>query len=145
MNRLTLKQQKFVEAYIQNGGNGGEAVFEAGYDCTSPNSARSQASDNLRKPNIRLALEEAGYKDCGLIDEYKIEKARSIDGQHRKLATREDRAEFLTKVFQDDIYPIAARLRAVELLGKMYGDFLDRLAMQKEDIEIPVVNICLKD
>ena len=145
MKRLTIKQQRFVDEYINNGGNGGEAVFKAGYDCTSPNSARSQASDNLRKPNIRLALEEAGYKDCGIIKKDSLEIARKMESKKRKIATREDRAEFLTSVYKDETHHIAARLRAIELLGKMYGDFLDRVVMQKEEIEMPVVNICLKE
>ena len=30
--RLTIKQRRFVDAYIRNGGNGTGAVFDAGYE-----------------------------------------------------------------------------------------------------------------
>ena len=32
MNRLTIKQKKFVDAYVNNGGNGVEAIRAAGYN-----------------------------------------------------------------------------------------------------------------
>ena len=145
MRRLTSKQQKFVDAYIRNGGNGTQAVWEAGYDCKNANSARAQSSDNLRKPNIRLAMEEAGYRDSRLINTEGIIEARNVDLAHRKISTREDRAEFLTGVYLDESHHIVARLKAVELLGKMYGDFLDRVVLQKEDIQMPVIQIICPD
>ena len=75
--RLTIKQQKWVDAYIKNGGNGSKAVIEAGYDTVSERSAQVIASQNLEKPLIRLALEQAGYQDCGLIKTDDIKEARS--------------------------------------------------------------------
>ena len=143
MQRLTLKQQNFVDAYIKTGGNGTQAVWDAGYDCKNANSARAQSSDNLRKPNIRLALEEAGYRDCGLINTEGLLDARNIDLVQRNISTREDRAEFLTSTYKDESHHIVARLKAIELLGKMYGDYLDRVVLQKEEVKMPVINICL--
>ena len=70
--RLTIKQRRFVDAYIRNGGNGTGAVFDAGYETDSERSAQVIASQNLKKPVIMLALEEAGYQDCGLIDTERI-------------------------------------------------------------------------
>jgi len=35
--------------------------------------------------------------------------------------------------------------QAVQLLGKMYGDYLDRVVLQKEEVQMPVINICLDD
>ena len=78
--RLTIKQRRFVDAYIRNGGNGTGAVFDAGYETESERSAQVIASENLKKPVIMLALEEAGYIDCGLIDTDRIEKVRSFSG-----------------------------------------------------------------
>ena len=37
-NRLTLKQQRFVDSYIRNGGDGARAVVDAGYKVTSTSS-----------------------------------------------------------------------------------------------------------
>ena len=55
--KLTPKQKKFVEGYIEKG-NGTQAALEA-YDTTSEEVAAVIAHENLRKPNIQAALEEA--------------------------------------------------------------------------------------
>ena len=143
--RLTTKQRKFVDAYVQNGGNGIGAIKTAGYNCKNDNSARVQASENLKKPNIILAIEESGYSDSRIIDIMTLERARRLDLSERRISTREDRAEFLTGVYLDKSHPIICRLRAVELLGKMYGDYLDRVVLQKEEVQMPVINVCLAD
>ena len=145
MLRLTTKQRKFVDAYVNNGGNGVDAVINAGYTCKNENVARVQASDNLKKPNIILAIEEAGYKDSRIVDTKAIERGRRLDLAERRISTREDRAEFLTGIYLDEAFPIGSRLQAVQLLGKMYGDYLDRVVLQKEEVQMPVINICLDD
>ena len=143
--RLTIKQQQFVDAYIRNGGNGTGAVFEAGYDTVSQRSAQVIASQNLKKPIIMLHLEEAGYRDCGLIDTDTIEEVRTLDVGSRRIGSREDRAAFLTMVYENGSLPIGARLKAVELLCKMYGDFLEKVAIQEEPARVPVLNIIYTD
>lgn len=55
--RLTLKQQRFVDTYISNGGNGAQAVIDAGYNVTSRSSIHAISCENLKKPLIRLELE----------------------------------------------------------------------------------------
>ena len=57
ITRLTLKQQKFVDEYINNGGNGSKAVISAGYNATTENSIRSIASENLHRRLIGQAIE----------------------------------------------------------------------------------------
>jgi hypothetical protein len=52
---LTEMQAKFVEAYVENGGNGTQAAITAGY---SQDCARVQAQQNLERPKIRLAVEQ---------------------------------------------------------------------------------------
>lgn len=52
--KLTTKQDAFVKAYIENGGNGTQAALKAGY---SENSACEIAVENLGKPLIKEALE----------------------------------------------------------------------------------------
>ena len=145
MLRLTTKQRKFVDAYVNNGGNGVEAIRAAGYNCRTDNSARVQASENLKKPNIILAIEQSGYSDSRIVDTKAIERGRRLDLAERRISTRKDRAEFLTGVYLDEAFPIGSRLQAVQLLGKMYGDYLDRVVLQKEEVQMPVINICLDD
>lgn len=56
-NKLTKKQKEFVEAYVVTG-NGTQAALTA-YDTQDPDTAGVIAYENLRKPKIQNALEEA--------------------------------------------------------------------------------------
>lgn len=55
--KLTRKQKIFVEEYIETG-NGTQSALKA-YDTESDNTAAQIATENLRKPQIVKALEEA--------------------------------------------------------------------------------------
>lgn len=66
---LTVKQTKFVKAYVANDGNGREAA-KAAYDVANDNSASQLASETLNKPNVKSAI-EAALKKHGIT----IEKA----------------------------------------------------------------------
>jgi len=55
---LTVKQKKFVKEYVAKDGNGQEAA-KAVYGVSNDNSARQLASENLTKPNIKFAIEQA--------------------------------------------------------------------------------------
>ena len=46
-NRLTLKQQRFVDSYIRNGGDGARAVVDAGYKTSKLQSFYHSNSDDL--------------------------------------------------------------------------------------------------
>ena len=140
---LTCKQKRFVDAFVNNGGNGKEAIIEAGYNCINDNSARVLASENLKKPNVILAIEQSGYIDSRIINTEAIGGARKLDFAKRRISTREDRAEFLTGVYLDSSFPISSRLQAIQLLGKMYGDYLDRVVLEKQKVEMPVINVTL--
>ncbi len=141
--RLTNKQKRFVDAFVNNGGNGEKAIMAAGYNCNNDNSARVLASENLKKPNIILAIEQSGYIDSRIINTEAIGGARELDLAKRRISTREDRAEFLTGVYLDNSFPISSRFQAIQLLGKMYGDYLDRVVLQKEKVKMPVVHVTL--
>lgn len=65
--KLTIKQKKFVKAYIANDGNGRDAA-KAAYDVKTDGVAASIASENLNKPNIREAIEQALAKHEITID-----------------------------------------------------------------------------
>jgi phage terminase small subunit len=55
MSKLTIKQDKFVKAYLLNGGNSTKAALEAGY---SERTASEMGYENLRKPQIKEAIDE---------------------------------------------------------------------------------------
>lgn len=53
--KLTAKQQTFINAYLANGFNATQAAIEAGY---SEKTARSIGAENLTKPDIREAIDK---------------------------------------------------------------------------------------
>lgn len=59
--KLTVKQTKFVKAYVANDGNGTKAALET-YDTTEPTVANAIAVENLQKPSIKEAIENALIK-----------------------------------------------------------------------------------
>ena len=48
-------------------------------------------------------------------------------------------------IYEDSALPIRARLKAVELLCKMYGDFLERVVIKDEPVKMPVINFVYTD
>ena len=142
--RLTLKQQRFVDAYIQSGGDGAQAVIAAVYKTKSRQSIHTIACENLKKPLIRLELERQGYKDCGLIQSDAIVETRKIDERDNRVSSRQERAAFLTSVFEDTSQIIGARLKAADMLNRMYGDYKIGVMSTEQAIQMPIVNIRLK-
>jgi phage terminase small subunit len=101
MNKLTSKQQKFVEAYC---GNATEAARIAGYK-----QPMQQGERLLRKDEIHKAIED-----------------REAPEKESRIATREERQEFWTNTMLDKETNMKDRLRASELLGKSGADFIER-------------------
>ena len=56
--KLTVKQTKFVKAYVANDGNGTQAALSV-YNTTDLDTARAIGSENLAKPSIRDAVDKA--------------------------------------------------------------------------------------
>lgn len=56
--KLTIKQKKFVKAYVANDGNGTKAALET-YDTVDDKTAGVIAVENLGKPSIRQAIDMA--------------------------------------------------------------------------------------
>ena len=104
--KMTARQRTFVEAYS---GNATEAAIKAGY---SRRSAYSIGNDNLKKPEIKKAIQER-------------EKKRNTP----LIANREERQQFWTGVMRDPNADMSDRIAASKLLGQSEGDFLDRVEM----------------
>src|SRR5262249_54590315 len=67
LNKLTPKQEAFVREYLVDL-NGAAAARRAGY---SENSAKQIASENLTKPDVMMAIEEA-FRSLGGITRIRI-------------------------------------------------------------------------
>ena len=50
--------------------------------------------------------------------------------------------KFLTGVYLDRSFPISW-VTTIQLLGKMYGDYLDRVVLEKQKVEMPVINVTI--
>lgn len=59
--KLTIKQKKFVKAYVANDGNGTKAALAA-YDTVDDKAASVIASENLEKLSVKEAIESALVK-----------------------------------------------------------------------------------
>ena len=106
---LTVKQQRFVEAY---NGNATRAAIEAGY---SERWAASNIDKLLKNTEIQAAI--------------KGREQTRIDGF---IATREERQRFWTRIMRDENADIKDRLRASEVLGRSEGDFIERVEVKGE-------------
>ena len=125
--KLTAKQQVFVMEYL-NDCNATQAAIRAGY---SSRTAYSIGQENLKKPEIRQAIDTA------------MKERRS-----KLIATREQRQEFWTAVMTDTEQDMRSRLRASELLAKSEGDFTEKVQVQdtsvQYDIQAQIRRVMLK-
>lgn len=107
--KLTDRQERFVVEYLATA-NGAEAARRAGY---SEHTARQMANENLTKPYIKAAI---------------TQKREQI------MSETEDKVEWLinrlTSEAIDDGNGEATRVRALEVLGKIYGAF----APEKQEV-----------
>lgn len=111
--KLTEKQRRFVEAYVGAAcGNATEAARLAGYS-GNDQTLRQMGFENLTKPDVATAVQKASKP---------IRTAAIMD--------QAERQALLTKFAQSDEEETRDRLRSVELLGKMQGDFIERSVVE---------------
>lgn len=110
--KLTPKRRAFVEAYTgAANGNATEAARLAGYAVPMQEGGRL-----LRNAEVAAAIREA-----------------TVEVRQEAIATREQRQTMLTRIIlgieldRGDEPAMRDRLRALELLGKMQGDFVERV------------------
>lgn len=121
--KLTPKQKAFCQYYIETL-NATESAIRAGY---SEHTACAIGTENLRKPNIRLYIDE----QMALKDNARIASAEEVlelltqmargEMQEETVSTYRDRSEIVKK----QITP-RDRARAAELLGKRYALFTEK-------------------
>ena len=104
--KLTTKQQRFVEYYD---GNGVEAARKAGYK-GNDHALRTIAYENMTKPDIVSAID-----------------AREKKTEAKGIGTREARQKFWTDTMNDPEADMKDRLKASELLGRSFADFTDKV------------------
>lgn len=138
--KLTVKQRRFIDYYIQSG-NASEAARKAGY---SPKTAYSMGVENLRKPQVQSAIQ-----------------TRLAELDSERTADTKEILEYLTAVMRGDAeeevvvnvgtgkgYSQAQkikaqvsakeRIKAAELLAKVHGMFVTRQEVELNG-SLPVV------
>lgn len=150
MARLTAKQKRFADEYLVDL-NATQAAIRAGY---SPESARVIGSDNLTKPDIRARIDKKMAelsKRTGVNQERVIRELARIafldptqlinmgTAELREEASEDDRAAIASVKVKFIPTPdgmgvereirVADKLKALELLGKRYGMWIDRQQM----------------
>ena len=118
--KLTQKQQRFVDEYIISG-NATQAAIKAGY---SKRSAQQTGAENMLKPVIKAELDRRNAE---------IKSAKTADMQEvmEYLASvmRGEQTESVAtaKGIYDNV-PVSAkdRIKAAELIGKRHGAWTDK-------------------
>lgn len=105
-NKLTPKQKKFCDYYIQTG-NATESAIKAGY---SKRTAAVIGNENLMKPYI------ANYI-----------KSKSVATEISTIATMQEVKEFWASLLRDEKTDKRDRLKASEFIAKTNGAFLDKV------------------
>lgn len=154
MGKLTVKQERFADAYIISG-NATEAAIKAGY---RENSARQVGAENLSKPDIRdyiqkrlAALADATIAKQEEVLQYLTSVMRREHKETVVVTVMEEKSRYepdqngtmrrqVVKREVPELVEIPAKLsdanKAAELLGRRYGLFSDRVQVEGA---VPVV------
>lgn len=135
--KLTARQRKFVDFYIELG-NQSEAAVRAGY---KKSNARSTAVELMAKPHIKAAIEaRMAEKDKEIIasqDEILSFLTSVMRGEVREQVPLLDGDGYQRLAQLDETNP-KDRIKAAELLGKRYAMWTDRKEL---DAQVGVVII----
>ena len=131
MTKLTVKQQKFADFYIELG-NATEAAVLAGY---SPRTPGVIGNENLKKPYVKKYIEDR----LAELDSQSIAAQKEVLQYLTSVMRGESRSEVIVIEGIGDGMSTAKsvlkhpdekeRLKAAELLGKRYGIFKDNVVM----------------
>lgn len=106
---MTKKQQLFIQHYLSTQ-NATKSAIMAGY---SVKSAYSIANKLLKKAEIKNFVEQQMNKRTNEL-----------------IATRSEREQLLTEFMRDSELDTKHRLRAIELLSKLQGDFIVKSSIE---------------
>ncbi len=112
--KLNARQKKFAEYYVQSG-NTVQSAIKAGY---SENYANARAYELLEKVGVSEYIKELA------------EKAKD-----ERILTAKDRQVMLSDIARDDGNEPSDRIKAVDTLNKMTGEYTVRVDAKVEQSE----------
>lgn len=125
MAKLTPKQARFAEEYLIDL-NGTQAAIRAGY---SPKTAYSMGNKNLKNPAIKALIEKNRAR---LQQQTEITQARVLN--ELAAIAFADSTDFTANgvpVVAKALHKTASKLKALEMLGKHLGLFIDRVEIKE--------------
>lgn len=122
--KLNARQKAFCEFYVVCG-NATEAAIKAGY---KEKNARFVGSENLTKTNIKEYLEELQQK-----------------AQTSRIMSAIERREFLTKMILKEDAKDTDRLKALDILNKMDGEYTEKVQLSGELNTNPFKNLTTEE
>ena len=134
-NGLSPKQEAFCLAYAASG-NATDAYKKAGYKYASENAAAANSARLIRNDKVRARLEEIAAE----VRSRKIMDITEIQERLSDIGRQETTEEYITMEGIRLEKRVAAKdaLKAMELLGKMHGAFLDRSQVELSGA-VPIV------
>ena len=118
--KLNTRQKAFCEFYVASG-NATDAAIKAGY---KEKNARFIGSENLTKANIKKYIEELQEKAKG-----------------NRIMTAIERREFLTSMIKDGAVKDTDRLKALDILNKMDGEYTQKVEVNGNINSNPFSNL----
>ena len=118
--KLNARQKAFCEYYVASG-NATDAAIKAGY---KEKNARFIGSENLTKANIKEYIEELQEKAKG-----------------NRIMTAIERREFLTSMIKDAAVKDTDRLKALDILNKMDGEYTQKVEVNGNINSNPFSNL----
>ncbi|WP_336014693.1 terminase small subunit [Fusobacterium polymorphum] len=122
--KLNARQKSFCEYYVVSG-NATEAAIKAGY---KEKNARFIGSENLTKANIKEYIKELQEKAKG-----------------NRIMTAIERREFLTKLILKEETKDTDRLKAVDILNKMDGEYTQKVEVNGNINSNPFSNLTVEE
>lgn len=128
MNKLTEKQKAFCKEYIVDL-NGAQSAIRAGY---SARTAKEQASELLTKPNIKKYIQKLMDKKNNKLIASQDEVLQLLTdiarGNHKETTeTIEKVGSMVTRRKEESTVKASDRVKALDLLGRRYGIYIDKL------------------
>lgn len=106
---LSVKQEKFCLEYARLG-NARQAYINAGYECEKEETIDASASRLLRNVKVQERISE-------------LAEATTSKG----VMTATERKEWLTEVIRSDAEKTMDKLKAVDILNKMEGAYIEKV------------------
>ncbi len=122
--KLNARQKAFCEFYVVCG-NATEAAIKAGY---KEKNARFVGCENLTKANIKEYIEELQQK-----------------AQTSRIMSAIERREFLTKMILKEDAKDTDRLKALDILNKMDGEYTEKVQLSGELNTNPFKNLTTEE